>query len=470
MVGKAPVQQLGGLGDEELCRLMVEGIRDYAIFMLDADGIVVSWNPSAERMKGYRAEEICGQHFSRFYLAEDVKAGKPAEELRVAAAVGWVEDEGWRVRQDGSRFWASVVITALRDRAGQLRGFAKVTRDVTERKRLEERLEDQARLLEHVQDAVVATDQNLVVTAWNDGATRLYGWRADEVLGMRTLEVFKTAFSDSTRNEALRVLNEGGEWRGEVVQRHKSGQSLEVESTVIVLRHGPTRVVAVNRDIGERKRALVIEERGRISRELHDSVSQALFSITLHARGLELALQREGQHPNSPLGVRIADIRQLTQGALAEMRALIFELRPDALAEEGLVAALRKHAAALEAREGLTVNIAASSDDMSFEPAFEEDVYRVVQEALGNVVRHANASTVRVRLGLPATGTRRFELEISDDGIGFEIGVSRPGHLGLTTMSERTATHGGTLEVNSVPGSGTTIRATFPRNGQTTSA
>lgn len=454
---------------EEPFRLMVEGVQDYAIFMLDADGIVVSWNAGAERMKGYRSEEIRGQHFSRLYPAEDVKADKPADQLRIAAAVGRSEDEGWRVRKDGSRFWASVVITALRDPAGRLRGFAKVTRDITDRRRLEERLENQARLLQHVQDAVVATDQADLLVAWNSGAERLYGWRADEVIGRSVRDVLKTEFSDSTRDEALRVLTEGGEWRGEVVQWHKSGERLEVEETAIVLCHGPTRMVAVNRDIGERKRALVLEERARIARDLHDSVSQALFSVTLQARGLELALLGEGHDRDSPLGGRAATIRQLTQGALAEMRALIFELQPGALTEEGLVAALRKHAAAIEAKEGLAVNISASPEDFSLGPVIEENLYRLVQEALSNVVRHACASTVHVRLAWLETGTPRFELEITDDGIGFDTSVSRPGHLGLTSMSERTARLGATFEVTSAPGRGTTIRATLPR-GQATPA
>jgi len=125
---------------EERFRLLVSNVKDYAILMLDPDGHVASWNDGAERIKGYKAAEIVGQHFSRFYLEEDLRGGKPAWELDVATREGRFEDEGWRVRKDGSRFWANVVITALRDEAGQLRGFGKVTRDITERKRAEEEL------------------------------------------------------------------------------------------------------------------------------------------------------------------------------------------------------------------------------------------------------------------------------------------------------------------------------------------
>jgi PAS domain S-box-containing protein len=120
-------------------RLLVESIRDYAIFTLDPEGRVTSWNAGAERYKRYRADEIIGRHFSVFYPPEDIASGKPARELAVAAREGRIEDEGWRVRKDGTRFWANVVITALREN-GRLIGFAKVTRDLTERMQNEERL------------------------------------------------------------------------------------------------------------------------------------------------------------------------------------------------------------------------------------------------------------------------------------------------------------------------------------------
>ena len=122
---------------EEQLRLLVSGVTHYAIFMLDPKGHVISWNAGAERIKGYSALEILGQHFSRFYSKEDIERGKPDLELKIAAEQGSVEDEGWRVRKDGSRFWANVLLTALRDEAGNLRGFGKVTRDVSKTKRNE---------------------------------------------------------------------------------------------------------------------------------------------------------------------------------------------------------------------------------------------------------------------------------------------------------------------------------------------
>ncbi len=126
--------------DGDAYRLMVEGVRDYAIFMLDPEGVIATWNEGAQRIKGYAASEIIGQHFSRFYPADALAKGWPDEELRRARELGRFEDEHWRIRKDGSRFWANVIITALRNAKGELIGFSKITRDLTERRAQEELL------------------------------------------------------------------------------------------------------------------------------------------------------------------------------------------------------------------------------------------------------------------------------------------------------------------------------------------
>jgi len=133
-----------GTATDERLGLLVEAVEEYAIFMLDPDGTVATWNGGAHRIKGYSADEIIGRHFSVFYTDDEISAGKPQRELDQAKAAGRARDEGWRVRKDGSQFWANVVITAVYDKDGRLEGFAKVTRDETERKRVDE----QARLLE----------------------------------------------------------------------------------------------------------------------------------------------------------------------------------------------------------------------------------------------------------------------------------------------------------------------------------
>ena len=210
----SPFPSPGGDNDAETFRILVDQLIDYAIFVLDPEGRVATWNRGAQRIKGYTAEEIIGQHFSVFYPAEDVAARKPQRGLEVAAAVGRFEDEGWRVRRDGSRFWASVVMTALRDQSGALRGFAKITRDFTERRAAEEtarqlaveraaraaaqageeRLRESERrereereqlavILRTVQDAIWVQDRNMKLLFANDAAARSLGYAtAEEML------------------------------------------------------------------------------------------------------------------------------------------------------------------------------------------------------------------------------------------------------------------------------------------------
>lgn len=195
---------------EERFRLLVEGVKDYAIFMLDAEGRVTSWNPGAERIKGYAAQEIIGQHFSRFYTPEDIERGKPAHGLRMASEQERFEDEGWRVRKDGSRFWANVVVTALKDEAGRVRGFTKLTRDFTERKRAEDAL-----LLEITNVLVSNLDIRRLLSAISASIHQvaphdfagltLY----DPAIGKLRLQVFDSSYGKDLTEEDLVLPLEG---------------------------------------------------------------------------------------------------------------------------------------------------------------------------------------------------------------------------------------------------------------------
>jgi signal transduction histidine kinase len=212
----------------------------------------------------------------------------------------------------------------------------------------------------------------------------------------------------------------------------------------------------------EARTRLALQERNRLAQELHDSVSQALFSLTLHARAAQLAFEQRESIGTDRLESHLAELRQLTQAALAEMKALIFELRPEALREEGLIAALRKQADRIVARDEVRVEVIAPEVPVVLPPSMEEELYRWSQEALANAMKHAVASRIVIRIQPSEQGEPQLALEISDDGVGFDPSLSRPGHLGLTTMAERANRVGGTFEVRSAPGAGSTVRVTVP--------
>src|SRR5471030_318220 len=169
------------LQSERVFRLLVESLSDYALFLLTPDGVVASWNPGAERMKQYKPAEIIGRHFSTFYVPDDLEARKPENELRMARETGRHEEEGWRVRKDGTRFWANVVITAVYDDRRKIRGFGKVTRDLTERRSAEVRYRQ---VVESVRDyAIITLDTGGIVRTWNAGAEAIKGYAPHEIIG-----------------------------------------------------------------------------------------------------------------------------------------------------------------------------------------------------------------------------------------------------------------------------------------------
>jgi PAS domain S-box-containing protein len=200
-------------------------------------------------------------------------------------------------------------------------------------------------------------------------------------------------------------------------------------------------------------------ERTRLARELHDSVSQALFSMTMHARAAQLSMVKAGLDPDAPMGRSITELAELTRGALAEMRALIFELRPGALAEEGLVAALQKQGAALTAREQVAITVDGPEQRLDLSGAVEEHLYRVASEALHNVVKHAGANHASVHVSIEGGA---LKLVVGDDGAGFDPELVYAGHLGLSTMGERAAVIGADLTIASAPADGTTVTVTLP--------
>ena len=257
---------------EERFKLLVEGVKDYAIFMLDEQGRIVTWNAGAERIKGYSANEIIGQHFSRFYPPEALARGLPAHELEVAKEVGSFEDEGWRVRKDGSLIWANVIITALRDRDGNLLGFSKITRDLTQRRLQEEALrlsEERFRLLvEGVKDyAIFMLDPNGFIASWNSGAERIKGYAAEEIIGKHFSQFYPAEARESGWPEhELQMAAQQGSFIDEGWRLRKDGTKIWAHVTITALRDSEGRLLGyakLTRDLSDRKRTEALEVAGQ---------------------------------------------------------------------------------------------------------------------------------------------------------------------------------------------------------------
>ncbi|WP_298401916.1 PAS domain-containing sensor histidine kinase [Sphingobium sp.] len=244
--------------------LLVQSVTDYAIYMLDPDGIVISWNAGARRFKGYAANEIIGQHFSRFYTPEDQATGIPALALYTAEHDGRFEAEGWRVRKDGSQFWANVVIDPIRTPDGQLLGFAKVTRDLTERRAAQEALresEERFRMLvQSVTDyAIYMIDPVGTVTSWNAGAERAKGYCAQEIIGQN----FALFYSEEDRlaglpSRALHMAQREGRFESEGWRIRKDGSRFWANAVIDPIRAPDGRLMGfakITRDLTERREA-----------------------------------------------------------------------------------------------------------------------------------------------------------------------------------------------------------------------
>jgi PAS domain S-box-containing protein len=266
---------------EERFRLLVNNVRDYAILMLDPAGRVASWNQGAERIKGYKADEIVGRHFSCFYSPEDVQKGKPEHELQTATAEGRYEEEGWRIRKDGSRFWANVVLTALTDGTGKLRGFSKITRDITERRRVEELLQESEerhrKLFDNNPHPTWVYDRmTLRFLAVNDAAIRKYGYSSDEFLKM-TIEDIRPPEDVPVLLESVGSIRDGDESVGIWRHRRKDKTTIDVEITSYALKFADRAAeVVVAVDVTQRKR---------------DEAEKRRFTDSLAASNQELELR-----------------------------------------------------------------------------------------------------------------------------------------------------------------------------------
>jgi PAS domain S-box-containing protein len=354
-------------------RLLVDAVQDYAIFVLDPEGHILTWNSGAKAIKGYTAEEIIGKHFSVFYPPEAIESHWPERELALAEKQGRFRDEGLRVKKDGSTFWASVTITALREPDGQLYGFAKVTQDLTNRREAEERLQS---LNRELRTRVQQLDESR------------------RIVELRTMELQKL-----------------------------SATLLHIQD----------------------------EERRRIARELHDDLAQ-------HVTAVKMDIDASGRDRN---------LSDAMGAILQKIRETSYLLHPPLLDEAGLRAALHWYVDGLMQRSKLQISLTFHPDVLQGVPKeIEMTIFRIVQEALSNVFRHAASESARVEI---VGQSEQIVVRVRDYGKGISPRIARMESsaqlgVGITGMRERVRQLGGDLLITRAE-PGTLVEARIPLMG-----
>jgi len=265
--------------NERTFSLLVENVRDYAIFMLDTEGRIKSWNVGAQAIKGYTAEEVIGQAMSIFYTPEELEKNEPVYNLFMAKENGSYRSEGWRVRKNGARFWAEVLFTALYDSDGRLQGFAKITRDMSEQKKANEMIRNQARLMEDISDAIISTDNEFRVVNWNKATEKLFGYSLTESVGKKLGEALRSPLDPSLRQAIQELLRERGYWHGELTFSTRMDYPLNVLVSVSATRDEQNirnGYVVLCRDITERLKAeqRLIKFNQELSRQVEEKTAE----------------------------------------------------------------------------------------------------------------------------------------------------------------------------------------------------
>jgi PAS domain S-box-containing protein len=344
---------LDAISEEGRYRLLVDAIKDYAIYMLDPDGFVANWNTGAQRFKGYSATEIVGQHFSRFYTPEDRAIGLPARALGIAAAEGKFEQEGWRVRKDGERFWAHVVIDPILDDQGELIGFAKITRDLTERHDAMESLrasEDQFRVLvQSVSDyAIYRLDKDGQVISWNIGAQKIKGYAPEEIIGAHFSRFYLPEdIAAGLPLKALSIARLEGRYVAEGWRVRKDGSRFAASVVIdpIFSADGELHGFAkVTRDVTERdeqQRRLAEAREELFQSQKMEAIGQLTGGVAHDFNNLLMAIHSSvtllaKKIPDEPELTRLVDnaLQGVDRGAALTQRMLAFARRQDLAVEQ----------------------------------------------------------------------------------------------------------------------------------------
>jgi PAS domain S-box-containing protein len=483
---------------DEVMRTFVRGIRDYAIFLLDPGGFIQTWNAGAQLIIGYRADEAIGRHFSIFYPREDIEARKIERELEIARRTGQYEEEGWRLRKDGSRYWASVLITALRDDAGEITGYAKVVRDLTERKLVDERVrqdEERFRLLvENVKGyAIYMLDPSGNVVSWNAGAQRINGYTADEILGRHFSTFYPEEDIRAGKCEMeLEVAGREGRFEDEGWRLRKDGSRFWANVVITALRDQHGQLVGfgkVTRDLTERRQHE--EERVRLA--------QAQEAVRLRDEFLSIA-SHELKTPLTVLQLQLEAlserIRQVDAGLAERVRRTTrasdrLTQLVDTLLDVSRIATgkfeLEKQRMdlSLVARDVVermseAASAASSCIEVVVPPHLEgtwdkNRVEQVITNLLGNAIKYAAGTPIRLDVfeeagnavievrdrgpGLPPEGDQLFER--------FERASSMRNYgglgLGLYIVQQIAEAHGGSVSAMNTPEGGACFLVRLPR-------
>lgn len=493
--------------DNARYRLLVEAITDYAVYMLDDEGRVVSWNPGAERFKGYKAHEILGQHFSRFYTPEDRAVDLPARALAIAAKEGRFEQEGWRLRKGGDRFWAHVVIDPIRDGDGRLIGYAKVTRDLSERRRAAEalrRTQEQFQILiDGVTDyAIYMLDPDGRISSWNSGAERIKGYRRQDILGSH----FSRFYSPEDRaaggpERALEIAQRAGRFENEGWRLRQDGSRFWAHVVIDAIRGDEGELIGfakVTRDITERVEAQKALEKARealfqsrkleaigeltggIAHDFNNLLAAILGSLDLVRKRLPPDPRITPLLDNAMLGAERG--AQLTQRMLAfarkqELRLEAFDLGARLVEQRDFLQSLV--GSVHEIRLSLAPDLeAVRTDPVQLDRAVVNLVVNA-RDAMprgGRIEISATCEIVEADDPVLAPGAY-VRLSVADEGEGMDPetaaratepffttkGVGKGTGLGLSMVHGLMLQSGGRLEILSRKGEGTTVGLWLPR-------
>ncbi len=482
--------------------LLVEGARDYAIIMLDSLGKVSTWNAGAQRIMGYSREQIIGRDLACFFTPEEVAAGKPARALELAVERGRDAEEGWRVRRDGSRFWAGTTLTPIRGNIGELTGFAQVTRDMTEHKVAEDALrqgEERLRLLvEAVSEyAIIMLDKTGNVVTWNTGAQRIKGYSSEEIIG-KHFSCFYSAqdqAADKAQKE-LEIAAEQGQFSEEGWRVRKDGSRFWANVTLTAIRDADGKLrgfAKVTRDMTERRLAEqriqhAMEELARSNAELQQFAYVASHDLQEPLRAIAGCVQLLQQRFGGKLDGRADEyIGHAVEGA-SRMKALINDLleysrvgtRVNALrpadCNEVLKAAVRNLQPAVDEKKAIITN-----DPLPTIMADDGRLVQLLQNLIGNALKFTAERTPAVHVSA-AQVDGAWQFSVRDNGIGIEpqyreriFGVFQRLHtrreypgtgIGLAICKRIVERHGGRIWVESEPGKGTTFLFTISDRSQ----